>query len=338
MTNGIFISYAREDQNVAESLKALFEGAYGNDWGAFCASVDIEGGDKWLDVLQERLSSCAAAIIICTPASIRKAWVLFEAGAAWGKLSTKLYPIVLSKATDKSLPPPLAHIQYRELIDADSAERLVLEISAQNNIGLRPGVKTKEKCQEFMARIDKLRAKQHDYDLFLSVPLKAWAKQVRLELLGKSETERKAAITSEIRPVLAAIEATQGLKNYYFAGTRKVALEGSTVDLDVRAKSTAHGFASDPASAQENFEALRNAYRYMMVIPGEYWTGTLFEAGYALARRIPSVYFYKRGVTLPFMVRNASSQAYAIQYEHYSDIANLINDRGAGIFPGDPVT
>src|ERR1051325_11090642 len=81
----IFISHITEEKLLALSLKDKLAEVFSKDVTVF-VSVDgssIQIGKKWLDEIENALRGCAIELILCSRRSIKREWIMFEAGAAW---------------------------------------------------------------------------------------------------------------------------------------------------------------------------------------------------------------------------------------------------------------
>jgi hypothetical protein len=120
------------------------------------------------------------------------------------------------------------------------------------------------------------------YDLFLASPMAS------LDTKTSFETEHQAACD-----VKYAIEHFLGLSVYYAGETVK-----SKVDFD-----------SPLVAAEQNFDALHNARYFVLlsVSKAKKPSSVTVEAGYALARGIPSLYLVSNTQHLPFVLSSLGS-------------------------------
>lgn len=82
----IFISHAHEDRSIVEALETALNGMLGESVGVTYSSKqgEIAGGRNWLNWIREQILSCDLAIILITPTSQYRPWVLWEAGTVEG--------------------------------------------------------------------------------------------------------------------------------------------------------------------------------------------------------------------------------------------------------------
>lgn len=108
----MFISHDHDDQTFAESVVDLLVHVLKLDLDANeirCSSV--EGckhpiGAKNSDVLRDEIENAKAFILLLTPRSVQSAWVMIEAGAAWGR-KRPLFIVGGGGVVAADLPDPL---------------------------------------------------------------------------------------------------------------------------------------------------------------------------------------------------------------------------------------
>ncbi|PYV95030.1 MAG: toll/interleukin-1 receptor domain-containing protein, partial [Acidobacteria bacterium] len=85
MTKRAFISHITEEAGVAAKLKAALARDFLQMLDVFVSSdgESISAGDDWLKSIDNALQQSALMLILCSPSSIRRPWINFEAGAAW---------------------------------------------------------------------------------------------------------------------------------------------------------------------------------------------------------------------------------------------------------------
>lgn len=132
----IFISHIAEEGEIAIRLKNLIEKSFLNGVDVFVSSDSHSSGvgDGWLTLIKENLSESIYAIIICSPKSIGRPWINFEAGAAWIK-NIKLAPLCHSGISPNELPLPLSTFNGTLLSNENGLENLFLSISKMVNLG-----------------------------------------------------------------------------------------------------------------------------------------------------------------------------------------------------------
>lgn len=111
----LFISYATGDSAFADELRIdLQQGGL----KCFMAEKDIQVAKEWQDSIRDALRGSKQILVLLTPRSINRPWVLMETGAAW--------------ALGKSLIPALVQVPASELIDPIRRHQArVIETTAQ---------------------------------------------------------------------------------------------------------------------------------------------------------------------------------------------------------------
>ena len=91
----VFLSYARDDQSLAERLSTALERAGYSVWW----DRNLAGGARYLNATEAELNAAKAVLVVWTKTSIASHWVADEAGA--GRDTGRLVPIT----PDGSMPP-----------------------------------------------------------------------------------------------------------------------------------------------------------------------------------------------------------------------------------------
>lgn len=111
----VFISYAAGDSAIADELRGDLEK---NGLKCFMAEKDIQVAAEWQDSIRAALIGSKRVLVLLTPRSINRPWVLMETGAAW--------------ALGKALIPALSHVAASDLIDPIRRHQArVIETTAQ---------------------------------------------------------------------------------------------------------------------------------------------------------------------------------------------------------------
>lgn len=108
----IFISHASEEIDLAIIIKSRLEMDFMGLPNVFVSSdgESILAGEKWLERINSVLSASDIEIILCSPTSLQRPWVNFEAGAGWIK-GIPVIPICHSGISPSTLPVPLNMLQ-----------------------------------------------------------------------------------------------------------------------------------------------------------------------------------------------------------------------------------
>src|ERR1700722_15407363 len=85
MKKRLFISHISEERSIAEQLKTALVRDFLGLLDVFVSSdtESIAAGAEWLRSIEKALHDCAVFVVLCSPESVRRPWINFEAGAAW---------------------------------------------------------------------------------------------------------------------------------------------------------------------------------------------------------------------------------------------------------------
>lgn len=127
----VFISHIHEEQEIAIAFKELVEASFLGMIDVFVSSdgSSVSMGAKWLESISDALKKCAVEIVVCSPASVQRPWIQFEAGACWVR-DIPVVPLCHSRLTPSSLPIPLNLLNGATATDKKSIE-LILPVLAK---------------------------------------------------------------------------------------------------------------------------------------------------------------------------------------------------------------
>jgi TIR domain len=130
MPSHVFVSHVSEESEVARRLKVALERDFLHLIQVFVSSdtESIAAGEEWLTSIERALGGSALLIILCSPVSIGRPWINFEAGAAWMR-GIPLVPLCHAGLTPRDLPMPLSLRQGAELEAPDGLRRLYARIA-----------------------------------------------------------------------------------------------------------------------------------------------------------------------------------------------------------------
>lgn len=108
----VFISHIHEEKEIANAFKELIEKSFLGMIEVFISSNDsnIGMGQRWLDNITGALKNASVEILLCSPKSVERPWINFEAGAGWIK-DIPVIPLCHSGMTPSKLPIPLNMLQ-----------------------------------------------------------------------------------------------------------------------------------------------------------------------------------------------------------------------------------
>ena len=114
----VFISHSTKDRWIARQLAALIEQKGKRlNVKAFLDAKDIEGGDSIHEAIRQNLRECDELVVLLSPYSINRPWVLIEVGAAWA-LGKRVIAII-DKVTPQEMPDILSHQKALDLNEFD---------------------------------------------------------------------------------------------------------------------------------------------------------------------------------------------------------------------------
>lgn len=152
MPREIFISLTEHDKPLAEALSAAFAQVFGDSLleVKFSPSRQVGGGiasgEDWFKWIVDRVKACHFALILVTPASVNKPWILWEAGAVAGAALAdsggdmrKVRPIVYQVPTEL-IPSPIrdSKAQYRRGDVADDFRYMLDEMFDEFSKDMQP--------------------------------------------------------------------------------------------------------------------------------------------------------------------------------------------------------
>ncbi len=117
----VFISYAAGDSAIAEELRNELEH---RGLKCFMAEKDIEAAAEWQNSIRAALHGSERVLVLVTPRSINRPWVLMETGAAWA-LGKPLIP-ALSQVAANDLLDPIRRHQAR-IIETTAQRRALVD-------------------------------------------------------------------------------------------------------------------------------------------------------------------------------------------------------------------
>ncbi len=126
MKNLVFISHIYEEKDIALLVKVFIEEAFLGLIDVFISSDkdSISLGQKWLNSITDSLKNCSIEIILCSPESIKRPWINFEAGAGWIR-DIPVIPLCHSGIEPSNLPLPLNLLQAAKANEISSLNMLL---------------------------------------------------------------------------------------------------------------------------------------------------------------------------------------------------------------------
>lgn len=126
----VFISHIAQEKDIALALQKFLRRLYLGSFNVFVSSDSnsIELGDSWQNVVFDSIQTCDLMIVLCSPVSITRPWIPFEAGAGWSR-KIPVIPVCHSGLTPGELPLPFSTLQGCVLSDEKSVQQILAKIS-----------------------------------------------------------------------------------------------------------------------------------------------------------------------------------------------------------------
>lgn len=321
----IFISWSGDaSHEVARALKEWLPNVIQplNADDLFLSSEDIEKGVPWFQALGSVLDQCDFGILCLTPDNMHAPWILYEAGAVSKRMgSARVVPLLIG-LENADLISPLSHLNACD-VDKDSMRKLVVAVNG--TLGGDAVVPAKldrafdafwpEIAPRLQAALEKAKVPKgsFEHDVFLSAPMAAYADDAQFQ-----------AGRAGFKKVYDALTQDCGLRVYWAAANITTMKDYQTIDVSV----------------QEDLAALNASRYFVLLYPQSLVTSALFEAGYALALKLPSRYFVRERSDLPFLMRELAGAVPDIhihtrsEWLDYETLAARIKKQKYVWFPG----
>ena len=136
----IFISHSHPDSGIADALRELYGSIFGDKVDVRYSSDQTPGrgippGTPWLDWIIDEVKAADRTLVVLTPRSLDRPWLLWESGAvmgvALGKGGAGAVVPLLFKTSAEHVPSPLSH---RQVLYGDSAKGVARELGEVNDL------------------------------------------------------------------------------------------------------------------------------------------------------------------------------------------------------------
>lgn len=126
----VFISHITEESDLANIISEEIKSSFLGMLDTFVSSdgESLPAGGRWLDLIDNALSISAIQISLCSPQSIKRPWINFEAGASWIR-RIPVVPLCHSGLSKGGLPVPLSMLQAADLNNAADLKIVFNELS-----------------------------------------------------------------------------------------------------------------------------------------------------------------------------------------------------------------
>ena len=127
----IFLSHAAADVALAEHLEETFRrDVKGYDVFRTTRLGQIPSGRPWFQHITDHLSGASKYVVLLTPASQLRPWVIFETGAAW-MTRRVLIPVLGGGLQPQNVIEPLKHLQLLSLEQEGQASQMIEELGGR---------------------------------------------------------------------------------------------------------------------------------------------------------------------------------------------------------------
>jgi len=207
---GIFISHTHNDKALADAIADLVEGLFGDKVSVnYSSRKELDGGigpgQDWFNWIVDQVAGTDVALILLTPGSVQKPWLLWEAGAVAGTAFAKLRDNPDAKAREKGnvfpmtfgirgseIPTPFARTQSISGVDPLDMKKLLDDLVDRfgDALGFKPrewanvGEKQPGVLKSYFDKIDPILRT-------LPLPITEAAVQEWLGRLGQLERENR---------------------------------------------------------------------------------------------------------------------------------------------------
>lgn len=148
------------------------------------------------------------------------------------------------------------------------------------------------------------------YDIFISAPMASF-----------TSDEQYQQERHQMLELINSLHQNCRFGNIFYAGSQ---LESQT------------DFDSDVAlAADHDFHAIDGSRYFLLIYPERLASSVLVEAGYAIAKEKPSVFFVRNRQDLPYLLKNLHGirNVEIYEYNNLENIIDLIIRNGSDIFP-----
>ena len=158
----LFMSHIHEESALATVLKGWVESSFPGLTDVFVSSdiADMPAGIRWLEQIDGALQQCQAFIVLCSPTSLARPWIIFETGCAWIK-RIPVIPICHSGTTKSTLPIPLSQFQALELNDGEFISHFLRSLAKHLGVDKVPRIDQKSMLSEIGSAIASFPASSH---------------------------------------------------------------------------------------------------------------------------------------------------------------------------------
>lgn len=139
MPHKLFLSHDSRDRERAKAIAQAIQRLTLKQISVWHSSDDgpsggLRPGQVWLDEIRRQISESRALVVLLTPQSLNRPWLLFEAGFGASQESCAVIPVCVGIDSVTDVPFPLAMYQAYQLADYDSLRSFVEKLLALHQI------------------------------------------------------------------------------------------------------------------------------------------------------------------------------------------------------------
>jgi len=123
-----FVSCAKPHQSHAIELKKRLQKLFPETIQFFIGVQSIEASERWHDRILEELRKADTLLVLLSPNTVNRPWLIFEAAAAMA-LRAQLIPLRFCGLSAESIPAPLTTVQSVDLTDIDQTEGVLRQMT-----------------------------------------------------------------------------------------------------------------------------------------------------------------------------------------------------------------
>jgi hypothetical protein len=154
----VFISHDSRDGFLSKAFTDLLRAATGGALKTFCSSdargtSGVEFGVEWFPTIIRKLEEATDVVVLLTPHSLDRSWIMFEAGVARGIGKAHIFGVTVEAKLDQTTSGPF--YQFHNCEDnEDSLTDLVIQLIARNLDGEPLHSAVKAQVRDFRAKIE----------------------------------------------------------------------------------------------------------------------------------------------------------------------------------------
>jgi hypothetical protein len=280
----IFVSHSSSDSPLVNALRNLICDAFVEEVelmysSASVASGGIDAGQSWLDWIHTQIRQSAVTIVILTPFSKARPWLLWEAGAVTGVglsqgASKPVVPLLFG-INNEEVPSPLRGHQLKFGTVEGDIKDLLESLRRAGKLHFKTNTHVQALVTSYIEAVTIIRVPGM-YDLFISCPM----------------TSLKEEEFNQLRSIIDSMFECISTKGY-------------SIYCSIRKNRDRRVLDPEAIAAEGDLAALRASRNFLMIYPRKCLSSCLLEAGYALISGMQSTYFVRHDYDLPYMMRGA---------------------------------